>query len=709
MSQLSHDNNFCDLLFTKPLAHYFSCVYESNMNGFNSSEPAPGVWEVYVYEQSNFRSVGKRMIREKFIDAVQMLGQHLNDIDVHTSGSSEKSTEILKYIREHDLTSKQTLLFDMFFNIVDDSKRNNEGKATHVSIGEYKRNVSSKPATNMYRVNVKTVNKSVTVPNAFSNNYKVLSGQQGAGIFKDSLSLTSIALITGYIPLVQTSVGLPTKLEFDVKDNRLNYVISSSQQQAHTLKSMLEGQEDRTMKKLNEISGEFQSLKRSTEPSQTPSSSGSGEALGGGLKGGTVEQDRAEVLRLLCEYEFENHTDTSFTVPEVVSAVEIASYIACHPEPTNAPSVLSNAVTLAALPTNTWRKLSDGSYEKKTPEGVYKPLSAEECAKLLSTCAGSSLNGTVCKQFMDAVRDQNVGAILELLASSDIWNSNAAADSLNDLHPETVLKILKTLKFGTKNGPYGKRVCSVDEWLAECVKNTDYASASASTTISPSMKSYLNHLVSFVNSNPSLIDPSKRPLAGRTTQNVTNVFTERGIVNVYDVMERRDNNMVTFEQAREAVNANTYGVLNPAHVYPYGTVAFGGAQQGGNHAIYTQSAQAPISLGSGISQLVQQTLNGLRSTSQQVSPADEALIKEKVEKLTHLEQDIYQNIIQLNNYRVAVESGIDCHSQLTSTQDNLMHLSNSYNRKVPCLQELCEQLRMLLAQQQHKQGCEPIQ
>jgi hypothetical protein len=708
MSQLSHDNEFCELLFTKPLAHYFSCVYESNMNGFNSSEPAPGVWEAYVYKQNNFRSAVKRIIKPQFIEAVQMLGQHLHDIDEHKSGvSSKKSTEILKYIRENTLTSKPTQLFNMFFNIVDDSRKNYENKATHVSIGDYKHSVSSNVSTNTYRVNVKTVNTGVTAQNAFSNNYKVLSGQQGAGNYKDSLTLTTIALITGYIPLVQTSDGLPTEIELNVKDNRLNYAVSSFQ-----------GITDNFNERFDQLSGEIGTLKRSAGSSHIPPASGNANALGepltvtgivgGGLKGGTVEQDRAEVLRLLCEKQFESPTDTLFSVLEVATAVEIASFIACrHPESTNAPSVLNNAVTLAALPTNTWRKLSDGSYEKMTPSGAYEPLSTGECAKLLSTCAGSSLTSEVCTKFMEAVRDQNVDAILQLLASPDVWESNAASESLDNLHPETVLKILKTLKFGTKNGPYGKRVCSVDEWLAECVKDTAYTKA----TISPNMKSYLNHLVSFVNSNPSLIDPSKRPLARRTTQDEPTVFTERGVYNAYDDMSRSNNNMLTFATVHQAVNAYPYSRVNPNDVYQYGTMAYGAVLRGGNHSIFTQSAQAPLSLGSGIRQLVQQTLNGLRSTSQPVSPVDEELIKEKVDKLTQLEQEIYQHIIQLNNYRVAVESGIDCHSQLTSTQDNLMHLSNSYNRKVPCLQELCEQLRMLLAQQQqqHKQGCEPIQ
>ena len=65
--------------------------------------------------------------------------------------------------------------------------------------------------------------------------------------------------------------------------------------------------------------------------------------------------------------------------------------------------------------------------------------------------------------------------------------------------------------------------------------------------------------------------------------------------------------------------------------------------------------------------------------------------------------------MQVNELRLAAQSGVNCNSQLMSAQGGLMQLGSVYDRKVPCLQELCEQLRMLLAQQQNSNGCQPIQ
>lgn len=693
--QQNAHKDFCELLFTKPLAHYFRSVFKTNMNGFNSSTPNKGLWEVYVYEQSNFRSGARRIVRSNFVKAVKALGQHLYDLD--KGSSSKTSSDILAYIREHGLTAEQEQHFNMFFNIVDDNKKDTTGKATPVSVSDYRRLTQEQLSQGQHRVNVKTLINGLNVAGAFSKNYH---GQQGGANFIESLQLKKLALITTFLPLVLKDDSLPADVELLLGDNRLNQLEDTlaTRITANILEILPKpGQEVRP--------GEA-TEQRKSRATGAPGQGETGTNVESGLRGG-ADEDRAAILRVLCQQQFEVPTDDDFNVERIAPEEEVASYLACNPESTRVPSVLSNTLTLAALPTNSWRKLSDGSYEKLTPQG-YQPLSKEECERVLQgTCAGSTLNSTVCQQFMEAVNNQNERAILELLKSQDVWDSNAAADSLSKLHPETVLRILKALKFGTKNGPFGKRVCTVDEWLSECVKGTTYDSASNS--LSPSMRSYLEHLVNFVNSNPSLIDPSKRPFAGRTFQNVPNVFTERGLYYAGEDMHST-NNLLTFADVNRAIQQHQSGI-NLLNVVMQPTMAYGAVlpQRGGSPYIYTQPAQAQLSLGNGISQLLEQTLNGLRATSHGISQEDEAKIREKVARLTALEQDIYQTIVVLNEQRLAVESGVNLHSQLASTQDRLMHLGSMYDRRVPCLQELCEQLRLLLAQQQNKNGCQSIE
>jgi hypothetical protein len=440
-----------------------------------------------------------------------------------------------------------------------------------------------------------------------------------------------------------------------------------------------------------------------------------GEEYGGGrhLRGGAPSEEVREAkLRILMEREFEAGTGSEAQpVNKFITDEEIAQYLACVGERATAP--ISNVQTLASLPTNTWRKLSDGSYEKLTPEG-YKPLSKEECEKLLrGTCAGSNIaSKPTCDAFMAAVNEQNAEALVHMLTSEGenafIWDSNTAADSMNKLHPETVLRILKALGFGAKNGPFGKRVCTVDEWLSECVKNGPLKDGVNSGNLKAPVRSYLEHLVAFVNSNPSLVDPSKRHMAALSSATTPIELQQRGLYYAGDELRNSGSSQLSFHDVQKAVHTHHSGV-NLANVLIHPTTAFGAVrgQTGGTHQLYTQAAQAQISLGSGISQLVEQSLNGLHATSHGISDAGVAQIREKVKKLTTLEQEIYQGIIQLNELRLAADSGINCHSQLSSAQDRLMQLGSMYDRRAPCLQELCEQLRMLLAQQ-NKSGCEPI-
>jgi hypothetical protein len=628
------------MLFTPALAYYFKSVHATNMNGFSSgSTPIPGVWEAFVYQSVDPRRkavASGRVIRSKFVEAVKYLGRHLALLEIQ---GGPTGAAVLEHIRTKDLTAEESALFGLFFDIVDTRQQGQDGKATAISIADYKRATQQS-----HRLNVKTFLHSLNTPGVYARNIR---GQQGGA------PINRLALVATFLPLVSKSDDLPEGEEV--------------------------GEEE-------------------------------GEAFGGGrqLRGGaTTEEVREAVLRILMEREFENPNSSAQPVDQVVTHEEIAQYLACVGERATAP--ISNTQTLALLPTNTWRKLSDGSYEKFTSEG-YKPLPREECEKLI--CAGSNIaSKPICERFMAAVNSQNVEELVSMLTSDNafVWDSNTAADSMNKLHPETVIRILKALGFGTKNGPHGKRVCTVDEWLSECVKNSSLKDGVNSGNLKAPVRSYLEHLVAFVNSNPSLVDPSKRHMAALSSATTPIELQQRGLYYAGDELRNSGSSQLSFYDVQKAVHTHQSGV-NLANVLIHPTTAFGAVrgQTGGTHQIFTQAAQAQISLGSGISQLVEQTLNGLQTTSHRINENDVAQIREKVKKLTTLEQEIYQQIVQLNEMRLAADSGVNCHSQLSSAQDRLMQLGSMYDRRAPCLQELCEQLRMLLAQQQNKSGCEPI-
>lgn len=672
LSKVNKKETFCELLFTKTLAPYFISVHETNPNGFNSSTPNPGLWELFVYENTDPRRssvAGSRVVRTNFFDAVQYLGYHLSILDSQKSsgealggalrgGTTKQAKQVLSYIKDNILTPQESSLFDLFFNIVDNIKMDTHGKRSAVSIADYKRDTTA-PDGN-YDLSVKTfTNINLDMSGALLTN---INSQKGGNIQK-------LVLVATYLPLLGND-RLTTE-----SDQKLTLIINP----------------------LN---------KRQGEENQEYGSSD-----GGGLKGGASDEEmRNASLRILLELQFENTQSDVDPVDQVnpyLSSEEIAQHLACNPEKSRLSTPVSNIATLTALPQNMWRQLSDGSFEKWTPQG-YKPLSKEECDKILNgTCAGSSINSTICERFMAAVNSNNAEELVSLLGQDGIWESNTAADSLDKLHPATVLRILKALHFGTKNGPFGKQVCSVEEWMKECIKGTNIDGATPSANV----KTYLQHLVDFVNRNPSLIDPSKRPFAAMTSAATPDILKQRGLFYAGETVSHGSSAPLNFSQVRQAVSATCGGVnLSSVHV-PYAT-AYGavhvGGQKGGTH-LYTQASQAQLSLGSGIQALLSQVLNGLKSTQYRLSAEDEAKINQKVANLTALEQDIYTTIMELNERRLALQCGANCHSQVASTQERLMQLSNTYDRRAPCLQELCEQLRILLAQQQNTAGCQPIQ
>ena len=665
--------SFCDLLFGKHHGNYYKNVFLTNPNGFNSSTPKSGIWEAYVYTSVESKRAaikeGVRNIRNNFIRSLVNLGKH-----VKSTEKDALSQKILTRIY-NNVTQEEQSIFDTFFNIVSKPtayRRTAESmpivkkEATEISTADFK--TLSIEQIPLYRVNVKTLKQALDVSDAYLTNIR---GQRGGKI------TDKLALFTLYLPLLLETDSI------QVEYPSINLINDPN----------------------------FQSFKNISEMEKKKAATAVRNQTGG------VISNRKSVLRVFCELVYENEKiddipELEADVP-IASAEEIASYAACHPE-SNTPTPISNTATLAALPSNMWRKLSDGSFQKWTADG-YKPLSKEECDELMhDTCAGSNIPSKLCKEFMDAINNQDAEKILAILSKTDFdWSDNVAADSINKLHPQTVLRILKALHFGTKSTPFGKQVCSVEEWVSECIKNTTLARAGA--TLSPGMRKYLEYLVAFVNSNPSLIDPSKRPFATTTSATGPSEFTARGLYYVGGPIV--GSSLLTFDNVQRALHAipNTFINLNDVVMQP--TMAYGGirlqqeGQRGGNNHFYTQAATSQLSLGTGssIKQLVKHALDGLKSTQQTIGPDEEIKINKKVDDLIKLEQEIYHKIMQVNELRLAAQSGVNCNSQLMSAQGGLMQLGSVYDRKVPCLQELCEQLRMLLAQQQNSNGCQPIE
>ena len=228
MSQ-TQETPFLELLYGPHLHLYFKSVANTNMNGFSSSTPNKGLWEAFVYEnltaQSRIRSAApySRVIRDKFVEALMGYGAYLHMIEQKVSNRGQ---QILKHIHDHELSAEESLHFSMFFNIVhNENKIKEDGvdKAKEISHAEFKK--LSTTYILYYRVNVKTFIKDLDVPGAYMGNVK--RSQSGG-----APPTTKLALITSFLPLVDLTDTLPTKLEdmlFQLKlvNNKLFGAVSS--------------------------------------------------------------------------------------------------------------------------------------------------------------------------------------------------------------------------------------------------------------------------------------------------------------------------------------------------------------------------------------------------------------------------------------------------------------------------------------------------
>jgi hypothetical protein len=682
--------SFLELLYGPLLSGYFEAVRRTNPSGFGEDvTPLKGVWEAYVYESVPLdpqRFAAKRIVRDNFVKALIHLGGYLRELE---DVNSDRGKEILSRIAFDNVNPEHLEHFNMFFNIVSSNKTYMEKEydgdkkvSKGITIAQYQQLADKSD----HRVNIR---KLKIAPSDYTK--KLVGKMQKGG------AIDKLPLLMYYIPLY-VSDDLSFMLEKVVNK------ILVQRYKPHVAEQNL------------------------TNDMQVAAVSGT--EVGGGrihVGGGDdeIENIKMGLMRHLLTISLRDDFVKFDDIPplilgeqgegegdEVVSAEDIAKWLACNQE--NTKPVQTSSLPMLSLPKNKWIKLSDGSYKQQKLDGSYEILTSEECQKLLNNaCAGSGItNPQLCQEFMKAVNEQNASEIINMLSNGDDGVWGAAADSMDKLHPETVLRILRALRFGTKSTPLGKQVCSVDDWLAACQKDS---SLSGTIGIKPNMKKYLEVLVQFANSNPSIFDESKQPFSA-TTSGLPKDYETAGFFNASQNYVSKDNAGLDWNTLKDALAVGCGQTMIPnlsrVQIFPthaYGSMRQVGGQKGGNVSLFYQPATAKLCLSNGINQLLEQSILALQSTPNRLTDADVTKLREKMQNLTQCEQEIYRTIEQLNQLRLAHEcGGLNCSDQIRSQESRLMQLGNVYDRRVPCLQELCEQLRCLLAQNQSKNSYEQL-
>ena len=149
---------------------------------------------------------------------------------------------------------------------------------------------------------------------------------------------------------------------------------------------------------------------------------------------------------------------------------------------------------------------------KRHPDGTEEAFDASTMK--IDGCKGTGLtdNGTHCKSVLQCIADganKELGICLEAFKNHDLWKK-ASEDA--EVHPQMAVFVLKKLGFGgryVQHSHHGK--IKVPQDVEQWIENTKNQNPEAMKAVSgnENMKQYLKGLVSFLKSNPAILNKDR--------------------------------------------------------------------------------------------------------------------------------------------------------------------------------------------------------
>jgi hypothetical protein len=336
-----------------------------------------------------------------------------------------------------------------------------------------------------------------------------------------------------------------------------------------------------------------------------------------------------------------------------------------------------------------WLRMDDGSYVKTLPNGdtvVYKEGDDKynELFKTKNKCfnsfayPGSNEN---CCLWMKAVLAGHTQALPDFLKDpKNKFNWSSAPDDIKQAHPILVYKVLQAFGFNkdliydqATRGQKIWKMQSVAKWQTKFVDQKIKKELVDIVKNNSELNVYLQVLVDYVNSNPSILNDGYVGSTNSTVIDVPEVFKKRGVLPCVNPTKKHkySTNWNELTKQINAVNGDFYNGLNfksPSQLpfgmnnlfpltqtYGFGNVyrgstLHGGAASDGKSEVILDLKQSHPQFTTQVSVEIRKVLDKLKSLNKPLSDSEFNRIKSKLKQFSDLEIELYNHIGAIDTY-----------------------------------------------------------
>ena len=383
--------------------------------------------------------------------------------------------------------------------------------------------------------------------------------------------------------------------------------------------------------------------------------------------------------------------------------------------------VSADASPVAVVPENVfYRKVGepDKTYtvnangeeaEVQAGSSIYQQLSQS------NSCYGTGLTGTSdeCNDyFMKCLAGNDVKDCKDYMDSGNFWQ-NAESAVINML-PDVLLRTLKSFGFQpfqskNSNGRAYMAYPSAEEWIQglEVSLGSDAAAKATVTTVRSNSKlmGYLNMIVTKVNSNPGIANPTYVEDGPAYNPNAF-AGTLGAKYNIKGKAFLPRKNFARAAPAPSAVSALQNTVLNfmsplglTYGIQPFSTAVFGNQTGGAWEVDVSNDKNLPVQVSGHLNNMYESILENLQVGGKDLDSGDQQTIKKMVNELNVLENKLfksasyvqgYEDLLAINQKGSGVISESNLEKFVAKRNDYYNRVNSKYDSIFPIFSKLAE-------------------
>ena len=361
-------------------------------------------------------------------------------------------------------------------------------------------------------------------------------------------------------------------------------------------------------------------------------------------------------------------------------------------------------------PDKTYTVNSNGEEaEVQAGSSIYQQLNES------NSCYGTGLTGTPddCNEyFMKCLAGNNVKDCKDYMDSGNYWQ-NAESAVINML-PDVLLRTLKSFGFQpfqskNSNGRAYMAYPSAEEWIQglEVSLGSDAAAKATVTTVRTNSKlmGYLNMIVTKVNSNPGIANPTYVEDGPAYNPNAF-AGTLGAKYNIKGKAFLPRKNFARAAPAPSAVSALQNTVVNfmsplglTYGIQPFSTAVFGNQRGGAWEVDVSNDKNLPVQVSGHLNNMYESILENLQVGGKDLDSGDQQTIKKMVNELNVLENKLfksasyvqgYEDLLAINQKGSGVVSESNLEKFVAKRNDYYNRVNSKYDSIFPIFSKLAE-------------------